>query len=60
MSDGLYVKKPSAAEAAEANTAVETYIERIFESPEEYRQTLNSAKFSDPITENPVSNPDTT
>lgn len=60
MSDGLYVKKPSEAEIAETNAAVETYIERIFESPEEYRQTLNSAKFSDFIVENPVSNPDTT
>lgn len=51
MSDRLYIKKTSETEIAAANTAVEGYIERIFDSPEDYRHTLDSAKFSDSIAE---------
>lgn len=46
---------PTEAEVNDVHSEINVYIERIFNNPEEYRQALNSVKFSDPIAEHPNS-----
>lgn len=49
MDKKLQTSLPTDNEIETANSEVEEYIERIFNSPEEYHKALNASKFSESI-----------
>lgn len=55
MDKKLQVNLPTDKEIEDVNVEVEEYIERIFDSPEEYREVLHSSKFSEPLAGKEVS-----